>query len=534
MFAGNKKSVVLLVIALGLGALGALLAMLYLNAREAALRDLLKPSSVPVQVVVASRDLVKGDVLDSSTLSIRDIPSDFVSNNAVRPGDFENIEGLILQENLASGKALLHSFVGREFPLDFSDTIVEKRRAMTIQVDELSTFTGMLRPGNRVDLFINKGSATAAGGKHVVPVLENVEVLATGTNTANEYEEQVRLLRRGGIIQPETSFSNITINVTPREAAILDLAIEEGDILALLRNRKDTGGTGITSVDRDSIEEYAQELARKEQIRRENQQLGNNIVVGEDGVLRTKDGKVLANQNIVIGEDGRIRTKSGIDLTGRGLTINENGEIVDKDGNVIDPDNLVIAADGTLMTKDGKVLDGDKVQTLAGAVQLADGSVQLADGRVIAGATLDENGNLVLSDGTVLNPDDVIVGADGQLISKDGTVLAGVLAEQPVGELRAASDGTLIMANGTKLHGAKLNKDGKLVLADGTVVDPKDIMVRADGTVVTKNGQVLAGVTATIEPDGVLVAGELRTVDYIVGGVSEGSVATVNKVKVEQ
>ncbi len=534
MFASNKKTTVLLLVAIGLGVLGALFAMLYLNAREASLRELLKPKSVPISVVVASRDLVKGDLLNTSNLSIREIPSEFVSNEAIRPEQFAAIEGQVLQENLANGKALLRSYIGLEYPLDFSDTIIEKRRAMTIQVDENSTFTGLLRPGNRIDILVNKSSESAAGGKHVVPVLENVEVLSTGEQTAKDYEEKVRILRGGTVIKPETSYTTISVNVTPKEGAILKLALTQGDLLALLRNRKDASGLGLTSVDQTTVEQYAKELAKKEQIRRASQQLGNNIVVGEDGVLRTKDGKVLANQNLVVGKDGRIRTKSGIDLTGRGLTINEKGELVDKDGNVVDPDNLVIAADGSLMTKDGRVLDGKKVQTLAGAVQLADGSVQLSDGRIITGAKLDKDGNLVLADGTVVNPDDVIVGSDGQLIRKDGTVIAGVTVDRPVGKLKVAADGSLVMADGTKLQGARLNKDGKLVLADGTVVDPKDVIIRADGTVVTKDGQVLAGVTATFNTQNEAVALELLTVDYIVGGVSKDSVATVNKVKVEQ
>jgi len=599
VFASNKKNIVLLLVSIGLGALGALLAMLYLNAKEAALLERLKPKSPPISVVVASRDLVKGDVLSTSTLSIREIPSEFVSNQTVLPEQFEQIDGLVLQHNLASGKALLHSFIDQEFPVDFSDTIQEKRRGMTIQVDENNTFTGLLRPGNRIDLLVNK-SAAGTGGKHVVPVLENVEVLTTGSESAKDYEEKVRILRGGAIVNPDTSFTTITVNVTPKEGAILNLAMNQGELLALLRNRKDTAGTGIVAVDDQSIEEHVQELRRQEQIRRASEALTSNIVRGKDGILRTKDGKPLANQNLVIGEDGKIRTASGIDLSGRGLTLNEKGELIDKDGNVVDPDTLKIGADGSLMTADGRVLDGAKVQTLAGAKALKDG-VQLADGRVIAGATLDENGNLVLADGTVVNPDEVTINEAGEIVRADGTVIAGAKAGRTLGNIQVAEDGSLILEDGTRLNGATLTADGKIRLQDGTIVDPDDVLIQADGTVVTKDGQQLAGVTAgrtvgkiqvaqdgtlvledgttlkgatltadgkirladgtVVDPDNVLiradgtvvtkdgqvlagvsaqfnetnqVAGTLQTVDYIVGGVSKDSVATVNKVKVEQ
>ena len=425
MTSNNTKKYTLLIIAIGLGVLGAFLAMLYLNARESSLRDLLKPKSQPIAVVVASKDLLKGDVLDGSTLSVRKIPSEFVDNNAIRPNQFDEIEGKVLQQNLAQGKALIRSYIGTDFPLDFSDTLAIKRRAMTIQVDEMSTFTGLLRPGNRIDLFVN---SSIGGGKEksIMPVLENVEVLTTGRDSAYDYTEKVRFLRGGVDRGINQSFTTITLNVTAKESAILATARDQGDLLALLRNRKDKSGSGFSVVSSGELLANAQKLEKQEQLRRSTEKLSDSIVVGEDGVLRDKNGVALVNQNIVIGKDGSIRTKSGIDLSSRGLSLNEKGEIVDKDGNVIDPDSLVIAADGTLMTGDGKVIGGAKVQSLAGIKQLADGSVVLADGSVIQGATLDENGHLVLADGTVIDPKDVRINADGSIVNKAGQVIAKV------------------------------------------------------------------------------------------------------------
>jgi Flp pilus assembly protein CpaB len=508
MLTSNKSSIKLIVIALVLGVVGALLAMLYLNAKEAQLRDALKPTSEPIGVVVASRDLVKGEVLNSSSLSVRPIPRDFVSNLAVLPGDFDSVEGKVLQVNLARGKPLLNTFIGTEFPLDFSDTIVEKRRAMTIQIDEINSFTGLLRPGNKIDLFVlgkaNSTDANAGDSKVVLPVLENVEVLATGKDTAYDYEEKIRLLRGGIGANPQQNFTTITINVTPKQAAILSLAQDEGDIIALLRNRKDISGSGFAVIDKRSILANALELVSKGEQRKQADQLAGNIVLGEDGVMRTRDGKVLANQNLVIGKDGSIRTKSGIDLASRGLSINENGEIVTADGRIVDPDDLIFLADGTLMTKDGVILDGPRMQALAGKLKSSIEGV-VVNGRIVKGATLDENGNLILADGTVVDPDDIVFNADGTVSKKDGTLLAGVTAGA-------------VVIDGNIVKGATLDENGNLVLADGTVVDPDDIVFNADGTVSKKDGTLLAGLTtggvvldgkiikgATLDEDGNLV-----------------------------
>ncbi len=431
MAASSKRTFTLLIIAVGLGILGAFLTMLYLKARESSLRDLLKPKSAPISIVVASKDLLKGDILDTSSLSIRKIPANYVSANAVMPDQFDVINGKVIQQNLATGKMLLHSFVDNEFPLDFSDTIAIKRRAMTIQVDEMSTFTGLLRPGNRIDLFVNISNLEGTQ-KNIVPVLENVEVLTTGRDSARDYTEKVRFLRGGVDPGINQNFTTVTLNVTPKEAAILATAKDKGDLLALLRNRKDTSGSGFSNVSLADVSANAQRLAEQELVRERAQQLSQNIVKGDDGVLRTKDGVALANQNLVIGEDGSIRTKSGIDLTGRGLSLNDKGEIVDKDGNVIDPDTLMIAADGSVIGKDGKVLSRSTIagnpeaKSLKGISVNDAGEVVLPDGTVIAGVKMDQAGNIILPDGSVVRPEDLVMNSDGSLVTKTGQVVAKV------------------------------------------------------------------------------------------------------------
>ena len=541
MSTNNKKTLGLFVIALVLGLVGAGLATLYLNNREAELRDLLTPKQQMVAVIVAKQDLVKGDILNGDTLAVREIPNQYLDNNAVTPDRFDDIEGQVLIQNLAAGKPLLNSYIGREFPLDFSDTIPEKRRAMTIQVDEINSIAGLIRPGNRIDLFVNLPPGSDPTGQQVanevIPVLENVEVLATGRDSARDYEEKVRLLRGGVGALPDQNFTTLTLNVTPRQGALITIAQDKGDILALLRNRMDNGGSGFTKVSVDSIKAHAQTLAAQSAARAAAARLSGNLVVGEDGVIRTRDGKALANQNIIIGEDGSIMTKDGTVLSGRGLSINDKGELIDANGNVIDPDKIRVAEDGSLITEDGVVLGGAKTQQAGKLTTLADGTVVSENGIALSGATLNEDGKLVLADGTVVDPNDVIVRADGTVMTKDGKLLNGVKAGQLAGDLRTDSDGNIITANGAIIKGAKLNKDGKLILADGTVVDPNDIIINADGTVTRKDGTVLAGLSA--ENSGLPgtaggATGAGYEVDYIVGGVSKDSVATVNKVPVLQ
>jgi len=256
----------------------------------------------------------------------------------------------------------------------------------------------------------------------------------------------------------------MTIDVTPEQAALLTAAEDNGDLLALLRNRKDRGAAkfaGITTADLLSNSENM----RKAALLQESQRSADGLVVGPDGQIMTKDGVVLKNQNLEIGEDGTIRTKGethtdfvknedgsvtladgtvlqegeytvnedgsittkGKDISGLGLTVNENGELVDADGNVVDPDDIITTEDGIVMTKDGRVLKGPQNarMTKDGFIVTEDGKVMTKDGVVLDGVRVNENGEVVTADGTVLKADDVQLNADGTVTMK-GKKLAGV------------------------------------------------------------------------------------------------------------
>ena len=492
----GDNTVKLLIGAVVVGLIAAMLSVLYLKAREKQLRDELTPRVEYKSVLVASQDILKGTKLDGSVLAIRDVPVSYVSVQALTPNDYDAIEGKVIIQNLGKGNVVLRSFIDEEFPLDFSDTIPLKRRAMTIQVDEVNAISGFIRPGNKIDLFVNLPAGSTGQSEDdvdtIFPVLENVEVLATGQDAAYEYEEKVRLLRGGVNASPDRNFTTLTINVTPKEAALVATAQDKGDLLALLRNRNDTSGSRFSELTPTDLKSHAESLAADANIR-EAAAAAAGFVVGEDGVLRTKDGVALANQDLVVTKDGTIMTKDGIVLSGRGLTVNEKGELVDANGNVIDPNELTVAADGSIITKDGTVLDGGKGLGIGlGGVKLAGGGSAVVNGQVLDGVTKRADGKLVLADGSVVDPKDIVVGKDGVVRTKDGKVLKGV---KPKG----------VLVGGQMLEGVTKRADGKLVLADGSVVDPEDIVVGKDGVVRTKDGKVLKGVKAK----GVVVGGQV-------------------------
>ena len=644
----GKNTASLLVIAIALGAAGAGLSMLYLKARESDLVEALKPKSPPIDVVVAAKDLVKGDKLSANTLSIRKIPSDFVDPNAIKPAEFESIKDLVLIQNLASGKPLLRSFIDQEFPLDFSDTIPLKRRAMTIQVDETNTISGLLRPGNRIDLFVNlPASATGEDtgkGNQIMPVVENIEVLATGRDAARDYEEKVRLLRLGYGSQPDQNYTTLTLNVTAKEAALIAMSQDKGNMLALLRNRKDDSGSGFVTVSTNTLSGNARDLAQQAVERAKYKSAGKlttnangdvidangNVLTGlklnEDGTVTLPDGRRVAASEISIGTDGKVHLKNGEAIKGvttlksvGKLTTNANGDVVDANGNiltgvklnadgtvtlpdgsVVNADQLAVGSNGEITLTNGKVIKGVKsVKPVGKLTTNANGDVVDANGNILTGVKMNADGTVTLPDGTIVSADKLTVGANGEVSLSDGTPVKGVNVVKPAGKLTTNSKGEVVDENGNVLSGLKLNKDGTVTLPDGTKVAASDITIGANGeimlkngkkvegakaiktigkltadaagTVVDANGNVLAGLklnedgTVTL-PDGrkvdasdivmnddgsvslrngevikgvkVITAEQASAynyeIDYIVGGISEDSVATVQKLSVDE
>ena len=63
----------------------------------AALRESLKgPDDNPVTVVVAAQDLSRGAMITKKAFSARKVPSRFVHDDAIMPGEFEKYQGQAL------------------------------------------------------------------------------------------------------------------------------------------------------------------------------------------------------------------------------------------------------------------------------------------------------------------------------------------------------------------------------------------------------------------------------------------------------
>lgn len=225
-----NRNWLLLSFALVFGGGASWLSSSYLDRREEELRQAVahRDDQDVAQVVVANADLPAGVAITSETVSIRNAPKEFVHSDALVPDQFAMVEGQQLAYPLEKGKPVLLSMLENGGIQQFSDTVSPGQRAMTIQVDEINSISGMLQPGDRIDLLaaLNDGR-----GETVFPLLQNIQVLATGQALKNE--------RGAGQEARETAYTTVTLRLSPQDAQRIVLAQQGGKIIAALRNPKD-------------------------------------------------------------------------------------------------------------------------------------------------------------------------------------------------------------------------------------------------------------------------------------------------------
>lgn len=220
-----------LAVALTIGVVAALAARHYLAEKLSEGQRSFQGSTV--RLAVARADLPKGTVLSLETVVARSVPADFAQSAAVRPEQFDLVAGRKLNTALRAGEFVMWAQVEDPNGVAFSMRVADGRRAISVPVDEINSLSGMLQPGDKIDLYV---SLAREQTKMVVPVLQNIAVLAAGNRATIEQATGDR-----------RSYTTITLDASTEEARILVLARDAGRMTAMLRNPGDARAIAIPS-----------------------------------------------------------------------------------------------------------------------------------------------------------------------------------------------------------------------------------------------------------------------------------------------
>lgn len=222
----GRNLIILTIAAILAGAAAVYLANRYISSRVQTAESAIRDKYSLVEVVVPNRSLKAGDIVNYSNMATRKIPRAFLNTHAITPDTFSSVAGRQLAVPVESGNPLLRAQVSDFNSGAFSARVEKNDRAITVPVDTVSSVGGLLSPGDHVDILFTAQSNN--GKAATVPLLQNVEVLATGTDYLSANHE---------------SYRDVTFQLDSKDASRLLLAQRVGDISTTLRGPNHSGPT---------------------------------------------------------------------------------------------------------------------------------------------------------------------------------------------------------------------------------------------------------------------------------------------------
>lgn len=228
----------------------------YLNDRENKLKaDMTQQRKRPgVAVVVPANDVPVGTPLSSSVFVAREIPTDMVYDDMIRPEDFPKYRTSQLVKAVRRGLPLRAGDIDALRGRDFSDILPVGQRALTVEIDTVNSTALLLRPGNRIDLYLlgkMSGQDRSSDDRRVAQlIMANVLVLATGQDIrprdAGEAQEQDGMAPSNSAMsrQHGAGYNTVTLQVPVEDVARIALAQKIGGLRLILRNSEDKDSRG--------------------------------------------------------------------------------------------------------------------------------------------------------------------------------------------------------------------------------------------------------------------------------------------------
>ncbi len=247
----------------------------YLEAQQAKIKEewqKLERARRKVPVMVAARNIPKGTRIVETDIAKIEKYEATVPPEAVMHQEALETIGKKTLYRMEKGDILKWSFIeGGQRRTSLAEAVKPGMRALSLAIGGASAVSGMIRPEDRIDILgtFSFPSKTIQEQMETVTltILQDVTVLATGQRKANEI-----VLNRDR--RRDTSYSTVTVQVTPREAELLVFAEQmRGRLTLTLRNPADVSfERNLPEVDFKHLEEKLPELNlhRQRHIRHKN------------------------------------------------------------------------------------------------------------------------------------------------------------------------------------------------------------------------------------------------------------------------
>lgn len=256
----KMKSLMLLAVAVGCG----LVALLGVQQVLSSDRGVEK-----VRVLVARMEIEPGIPLGKDNVDLREIPKEGVPDGAVTK--LEEYEDRALTTRVYPNQVISLQQLGEKGVFGATIDIPEGMRVATIPVNSTTTHSGMLKPGDRVDVLATFQLNRPGVGQvtRTKTILEYVEIFATDSVRSGIEETSSKGVAKDGV-------KNVSLLVNVKQGTVLKLAEKMGTLHLMMRNKNDTVRSETSDVDQNNLENLEalfdgrdREVAEKEQPKKE-------------------------------------------------------------------------------------------------------------------------------------------------------------------------------------------------------------------------------------------------------------------------
>ncbi len=233
----KPKALMLLAVAIGCG----LVAMLGVQqAMQGSQKEVVIETR---QVLMAVKDIKTGERLSEENVALKEVP---VTTLEGLKGDVvlkvEDYEERSLMMSVMAGDPIRKSKLSGKGEFGASQTIPKGMRIFTMQANDTQTHSGMLRPGDKVDVTV---TFTARNGGMVNKVLlECIEIFACENKTVNSEDGK-----------NEQRARNVTLLVTPEQDGFVKIAQSKGQLALSLRNPDDDEVVNANGVNSQALDD---------------------------------------------------------------------------------------------------------------------------------------------------------------------------------------------------------------------------------------------------------------------------------------
>jgi pilus assembly protein CpaB len=196
--------------------------------------------AVPVgpKILVAKKALPVGTIIDADSLSWQPWPKELMQGAYYTQGqpdaDVQKLLGTVVRYQVTAGQPLTRgAVVGPQDRGFLAAALSPGMRAVTVPVNAATGVAGFIFPGDHVDLVLTQQVTGGGDGpplKASETIVRNIRVLATDQRYTDKDEDGKTAIK---------TFSNVTMEVTPKIAEKIEVAQSIGTLSLSLRSIAD-------------------------------------------------------------------------------------------------------------------------------------------------------------------------------------------------------------------------------------------------------------------------------------------------------